>query len=43
MSVGARGAPALTSQVLQYEHWTPDVLEAQQSQLVGLLVKEWDL
>ncbi|MEU6300167.1 DUF262 domain-containing protein [Streptomyces erythrochromogenes] len=34
---------ALTSQVLQYEDWTPDVLEAQQTQLVALLVKEWDL
>ncbi|MFF0550915.1 DUF262 domain-containing protein [Streptomyces sp. NPDC004311] len=34
---------ALTSQVLQFQDWTPDVLEAQQAQLVGLLVKEWDL
>ncbi|MFE1173118.1 DUF262 domain-containing protein [Streptomyces sp. NPDC058773] len=34
---------ALTSRVLQYEDWTPDVLEAQQKQLVDLLVKEWAL
>ncbi|MFI5546852.1 hypothetical protein ACIA6E_24100 [Streptomyces sp. NPDC051815] len=34
---------ALTSQVLRYEDWTPEVLEAQQTQLVDLLVKEWAL
>lgn len=34
---------ALTSQVLQYADWTPDVLEAQHKTLVDLLVKEWAL
>ncbi|MFE5967986.1 DUF262 domain-containing protein [Streptomyces sp. NPDC056463] len=34
---------ALTSQVLQYEDWTPYVLEAQQKTLVDLLVMEWAL
>ncbi|MFI6085041.1 DUF262 domain-containing protein [Streptomyces sp. NPDC051217] len=34
---------ALTSQVLQHEDWTPDVLAAQHKNLVDLLVEEWDL
>jgi hypothetical protein len=34
---------ALTSQVLQHDDWTPDVLATQQKNLVALLVKEWGL
>jgi hypothetical protein len=34
---------ALTSQVLQFDDWTPDVLAAQQKQLIDLLAKEWAL
>ncbi|MFI1048102.1 DUF262 domain-containing protein [Streptomyces griseoruber] len=34
---------ALTSQVLQHEDWTPEVLEAQQRHLVGLLAGAWSL
>lgn len=34
---------ALTSQVLQHDDWTPDVLAAQQKNLIDLLAKEWGL
>lgn len=34
---------ALTTQVLTEPVWTPDVVERRQEELVGLLVKEWQL
>lgn len=34
---------ALTTQVLAEPVWTPDVVERRQEELVGLLVKEWQL
>ena len=34
---------ALTTQVLAERVWTPDVVERRQEELVGLLVKEWQL
>ncbi|MEU1176881.1 DUF262 domain-containing protein [Streptomyces sp. NPDC005820] len=34
---------ALTSQVLRHDDWTPEVLEAQQRHLVGLLAGAWSL
>lgn len=41
----SRGAPlfGLTLQVLQHDDWTPQVVEQRQSQLTGMLNKEWDL
>ncbi|GAB3755239.1 DUF262 domain-containing protein [Microlunatus parietis] len=42
---GVKGSSvfALTTQVLEYETWTPDVIEARQKQLVDLLVHEWQV
>jgi hypothetical protein len=34
---------ALTTQVLQKERWTPDVLEERQKDLIGVLAEEWSL
>lgn len=34
---------ALTTQVLGYDQWTPEVLEARQAQLLSTLADEWDL
>lgn len=34
---------ALTSQVLSYSEWTPDVVEKRQSELIKVYKKNWDL
>lgn len=34
---------ALTTQVLGYDTWTPDVVEARQESLSSVLIKEWEL
>lgn len=34
---------ALTTQVLQHDTWTPQVVEQRQSELVSVLIKEWEL
>ncbi|WP_336644844.1 DUF262 domain-containing protein [Microbacterium sp. USHLN186] len=34
---------ALTTQVLGYESWTPDVVEKRQGELLQRLIEEWDL
>jgi hypothetical protein len=34
---------ALTSQVLQHQQWTPELLHKRQQRLLGLLADEWDL
>lgn len=34
---------ALTTQVLQHDEWTPEVVAARQQKLVGILGKEWGL
>ncbi len=36
-------AYALTTQVLQYKEWTPDVVEKRQEFLLGVFRKNWDL
>lgn len=36
-------AYALTTQVLQYNEWTPDVVEKRQEFLLGVFKKNWDL
>lgn len=42
---GTAGAAvfALTTQVLQHESWTPEVVEARQKELVKILATEWGL
>ncbi|WP_444951035.1 DUF262 domain-containing protein [Micromonospora ureilytica] len=34
---------ALTTRVIMEPEWTPDVLERRQAELMGILVKEWEL
>ncbi|MEU7673566.1 DUF262 domain-containing HNH endonuclease family protein [Micromonospora taraxaci] len=34
---------ALTTRVIKEPEWTPDLLERRQSELTGILVKEWEL
>lgn len=34
---------ALTTQVIQYETWTPDVIRQRQAALTDILAKEWEL
>lgn len=36
-------AYALTTQVLQYKEWTPDIVEKRQEFLLGVFKKNWDL
>ena len=34
---------ALTTQVLSYSEWTPEVVKARQKELIAVYKKEWDL
>lgn len=42
-SAGGVTSFALTSQVVQMNEWTPEVVENRQKQLIHLLVRAWDL